>query len=160
MTFTLAPVSFSKSGARRCIGSAICGPVKVMTLTVTPSNSPAEAGASCASVSAVQAKNARLAKRELTIGSSLVLFVCLIRLAPAFVTALSMFAGASSKLIRRSSHFLVGEDLRVGLRKRFELDHHGLDMGKHRRAGCFGVAGLDGVDDRHMLLIGDDVAAR
>ena len=43
ITLTLAPVSASKSGARRCSGSAICGPVKVMTLTVTPSN-----GLSCA----------------------------------------------------------------------------------------------------------------
>ncbi len=29
ITLTLAPVSFSKSGARRWSGSAICGPVKV-----------------------------------------------------------------------------------------------------------------------------------
>ena len=40
MTFTLAPVSFSNSGARRCSGSAICGPVKVRMLTVTPAYLP------------------------------------------------------------------------------------------------------------------------
>ena len=33
-----APVMALKSGARRCSGSAICGPVKVMMLTSTPSN--------------------------------------------------------------------------------------------------------------------------
>src|SRR5690349_18836389 len=38
MTLILAPVSAAKSGARRCNGSAICGPVKVSTLTVTPAN--------------------------------------------------------------------------------------------------------------------------
>src|SRR5712691_12948165 len=38
MTSIFAPVSFSKSGARRCSGSAICGPVKVKTRTVTPLN--------------------------------------------------------------------------------------------------------------------------
>src|SRR5690348_3612186 len=37
MTLIFAPVSFSKSGARRCSGSAICGPVNVTRLTVTPS---------------------------------------------------------------------------------------------------------------------------
>jgi hypothetical protein len=36
MICTLAPVSFSKSGARRCSGSAICGPVKVTTRMVVP----------------------------------------------------------------------------------------------------------------------------
>src|SRR3954447_19722203 len=36
MTLILAPVSFPKSGARRCRGSAICGPVKVTRFTVTP----------------------------------------------------------------------------------------------------------------------------
>src|SRR2546427_3390486 len=38
MTLIFAPVSFPKSGPRRCKGSAICGPVKVSTFTVTPSN--------------------------------------------------------------------------------------------------------------------------
>src|SRR4051794_19955770 len=37
MTWILAPVSFSKSGARRCSGSAICGPVNVTTWMSTPS---------------------------------------------------------------------------------------------------------------------------
>ena len=36
MTCTLAPVSFSKSGARRCSGSAIWGPVNVTTRIVVP----------------------------------------------------------------------------------------------------------------------------
>src|SRR5438309_11481498 len=36
MTSTFAPVSVLKSGARRCSGSAICGPVNVTTRTVTP----------------------------------------------------------------------------------------------------------------------------
>src|SRR5215510_10070035 len=36
ITLILAPVSFLKSGARRCSGSAICGPVNVRRLTVTP----------------------------------------------------------------------------------------------------------------------------
>src|SRR5712691_995608 len=36
MTSTFAPVSFSKSGARRWSGSAICGPVNVTTRTVVP----------------------------------------------------------------------------------------------------------------------------
>ena len=40
MMLIFAPVSFSNSGARRCSGSWIA-PVCVMTLTVTPSNSPA-----------------------------------------------------------------------------------------------------------------------
>src|SRR5471032_335611 len=40
MMLILAPVSFSKSGARRCKGSWIA-PVCVMRLTVTPSNGPA-----------------------------------------------------------------------------------------------------------------------
>jgi hypothetical protein len=34
--FTFAPVRLLKSGARRCSGSAICGPVKVSTVTSTP----------------------------------------------------------------------------------------------------------------------------
>ena len=34
----LAPVRWLKSGARRCSGSAICGPVKVRTVTSTPLN--------------------------------------------------------------------------------------------------------------------------
>jgi hypothetical protein len=34
----LAPVALEKSGARRCKGSAICGPVKVTTRIVTPLN--------------------------------------------------------------------------------------------------------------------------
>src|SRR5690348_15590503 len=38
MTLILAPVSAWKSGARRCNGSAICGPVNVSTFTVTPAN--------------------------------------------------------------------------------------------------------------------------
>ena len=38
MICTLAPVAFSKSGALRCSGSAICGPVNVSTRTVTPLN--------------------------------------------------------------------------------------------------------------------------
>src|SRR6267142_808347 len=36
MICTLAPVNFSKSGARRWSGSAICGPVKVTTRMVVP----------------------------------------------------------------------------------------------------------------------------
>src|SRR6266568_5037543 len=40
MTSILAPVSFSKSGARRCSGSAIWGPVNVTTRTVVPLNWP------------------------------------------------------------------------------------------------------------------------
>jgi len=38
MTSTLAPVALSKSGARRCSGSAIWGPVKVTTRIVVPLN--------------------------------------------------------------------------------------------------------------------------
>src|SRR5689334_25238134 len=38
MMFTFAPVSLAKSGARRCNGSAICGPVTVSTFTSTPAN--------------------------------------------------------------------------------------------------------------------------
>src|SRR5438034_5602221 len=38
MIWTLAPVAFSKSRARRCSGSAIWGPVNVTTRTVTPLN--------------------------------------------------------------------------------------------------------------------------
>jgi hypothetical protein len=57
------------------MGSAICGPVKVITLMVTPSNSAAETGAMGARVNAEQAKNAYLAKLEPTIVSSLVSFV-------------------------------------------------------------------------------------
>src|SRR6267378_3734151 len=38
MIWTLAPVSFSKSGARRCSGSAIWGPVNVTTRIVVPAN--------------------------------------------------------------------------------------------------------------------------
>src|SRR2546421_11179309 len=38
MIWTLAPVAFSKSGARRCSGSAIWGPVKVTTRIVVPLN--------------------------------------------------------------------------------------------------------------------------
>jgi hypothetical protein len=45
MTLIFAPVSFPKSGARRCRGSAICGPVNVRTLTVTPSKGLAPAAA-------------------------------------------------------------------------------------------------------------------
>src|SRR5690348_6933220 len=72
MMLILAPVSFSKSGARRCSGSAICGPVKVIRLTVTPSKSPAEAG-----FGAVPASNAAVAaaaaKRLILFGFILVL---------------------------------------------------------------------------------------
>src|SRR5437773_3164877 len=35
-TLMSAPVSFAKSGARRCSGSAIWGPVNVRTVTLTP----------------------------------------------------------------------------------------------------------------------------
>ena len=49
MMLIFAPVSFSNSGARRCSGSWIA-PVCVMTLTVTPSNSPA-----CAPIDAASA---------------------------------------------------------------------------------------------------------
>src|SRR6267143_2154864 len=42
MTWTLAPVAFSKSGARRCSGSAICGPVNVTTRIVVPLKLPVE----------------------------------------------------------------------------------------------------------------------
>ncbi len=85
MTFTLAPVSFSKSGARRCSGSAICGPVKVMMLMVTPSNSPASAGDCVSEVSAEPAKSALLIRLELTISSSL-----------AFRLLISGFVGMSA----------------------------------------------------------------
>ena len=36
-TLIVAPVSSLNSGARRCSGSAICGPVKVITVASTPS---------------------------------------------------------------------------------------------------------------------------
>src|SRR6476661_7969816 len=38
MTLILAPVSLAKSGARRCSGSAIWGPLNVRMLTSTPAN--------------------------------------------------------------------------------------------------------------------------
>ncbi len=38
MTSIFAPVCLSNAGPRRCSGSAICGPVKVKTRTVTPLN--------------------------------------------------------------------------------------------------------------------------
>src|SRR4051812_13440898 len=38
MTLTWAPVSASKSGARRWSGSATCGPLNVSRLTLTPLN--------------------------------------------------------------------------------------------------------------------------
>ena len=45
MTLILAPVSASKSGARRWSGSAICGPLNVSRLTSTPEKSWAAADA-------------------------------------------------------------------------------------------------------------------
>ena len=39
-TLILAPVLAANSGAWRCSGSAICGPVKVNTFTVTPAYLP------------------------------------------------------------------------------------------------------------------------
>src|ERR1700751_5027569 len=68
MMLILAPVSFSKSGARRCSGSAICGPVKVIRLTVTPSKSPAEAGEAGAEARMAAASPAAAAKRLLLVG--------------------------------------------------------------------------------------------
>ena len=52
MMLICAPVMALKSGARRCSGSAICGPVKVMMLTSTPSNSPAACAVPATSASA------------------------------------------------------------------------------------------------------------
>src|SRR5690349_1708787 len=48
----VAPVSFVKSGPRRCNGSATCGPTKVSKLTVTPLNFIPVASVAGASVAA------------------------------------------------------------------------------------------------------------
>src|SRR4029450_9043642 len=73
----LAPVRWLKSGARRCSGSAICGPVNVRTVTSTPlswsapvpwvdwvllSLPPLQAAASSdtAAINAAQRENGRL----------------------------------------------------------------------------------------------------
>src|SRR2546423_1009401 len=70
MTLILAPVAASNSLPRRCSGSAICGPVKVMTLTVTPAN-----GLSCASAPAQAAKPSRATRWR---GEGTRLIVCLL----------------------------------------------------------------------------------
>src|SRR5689334_19907379 len=44
-TLTWPPVRHSQSGARRCSGSATCGPLKVRMLTLAPLNLPSVAHA-------------------------------------------------------------------------------------------------------------------
>src|SRR5437879_9407515 len=64
MTLILAPVSFSKSGARRCRGSAICGPVNVRMFTATPSKGPAAHAGPATRVPAAQSTAIRRLRRR------------------------------------------------------------------------------------------------